>query len=240
MSNKSGRAAREEREKNILLKHKYENRITTVRFGKESLDVSDWGNALSRWTDYLKTIAEAKKAKDIYSLRIQHFDPKRELTEMLMISHLYFEMARMYDAHPKFHEESRKCLDQFVHFSANQPYQVVNSELMRKWLKKSAFKNEAVFRQAYQQIFVQSRKCYIVTFCFGEEDIVTKDCRLFKDWLLERSWGLSVVETYYRHSSIFVPRLENSTGARLISRIIVRPILLIFSKLILPRILKSC
>ncbi len=238
MSNKTGRAAREERERNLVLKHKYENRITTVRFGKESLDVSDWGNALARWTDYLKTLSEAKRAKDIYSLRIQHFDQKKELTEMLMISHLYFEMARMYDAHPKFHEESRKCLDQFVHFSANQPYQVVNSELMRKWLKKASFKNEAAFRLAYQQIFIQSKKCYVVTFCYGENDVVTHEFRQLKDWLLERHWGMKIVETYYRHSSIVVPKYEHHFAARYFSRLIIKPALLLFSKLVLPLIIK--
>lgn len=238
MAHKTGRAAREEREKNLRLKHKYENRITTVRFGKESLDISDWGNALSKWTDYMKTVAEAKKVKDIYSLRITHFDPKKEITEMLMISHLYFEMARMYDAHEKFHEESKKCLDQFVHFSANQPYQVVNSELVRKWLKKAAFKNPESFRVAYQQIFVQSKKCYVVTFCYGETDLVTQQYRVLKDRLLDYELGRKFVEIYYRHSSVLVPRYQNSPAAHLIARLFVKPVLLLFSKVILPRILK--
>lgn len=238
MAHKTGRAAREERERNLILKHKYENRITTVRFGKESLDISDWGNALAKWTEYMKTVAEAKKVKDIYSLRITHFDTKRELTEMLMISHLYFEMARMYDAHEKFHDESKKCLDQFVHFSANQPYQVVNSELIRKWLKKSAFKNPEAFRNAYQEIFVQSKKCYVVTFCFGETNDVTAEFREFKDWLLDRNWGQKVVEVYYRHSSQFVARYEKSPVAQQLSRLFIKPALLLFSKVILPLILK--
>jgi hypothetical protein len=238
MAHKTGRAAREEREKNLILKHKYENRITTVRFGKESLDSSDWGNALTKWTDYLKTLAEAKRAKDIYSLRTSHFDPKKEVTEMLMMSHIYFEMARMYDAHEKFHAESQKCLDQFVHFSANQPYQVVNSELIRKWLKKTAFKNPEAFRVAYQQIFVQSKKCYMVTFCFGDLSPVTVEFRAFKDWLLERSWGQNLVGFYYRHSSVLVPKWENNPIVHLFSTVLLKPALLLFSKVILPLILK--
>lgn len=237
MSHKTGRAAREERERNLILKHKYENRITTVRFGKESLDMSDWGNALSKWTEYMKTIAEAKRVKDIYSLRTSHFDPKKEITEMLMISHLYFEMARMYDAHEKFHEESKKCLEQFVHFSANQPYQVVNSELVRKWLKKSTFKNPMAFRLAYQQIFVQSKKCYIVTFCYGETDKMTADYREFKDWLLDRRWGQQLVQVYYRYSSEIVPRMEQRPSAHLAAKLFIKPVLVLFSKTVLRFIL---
>src|SRR5688500_8225661 len=122
---KSGRAAREEREKRHLLKHKFENRITTARFGNESREIKDFAGAVRKFTDYLQVISEVKGAQDIFGIKPQHFDPKKDVTEMLMISHIYFELAKMYDAVPKFHDESRRCLDQFVLFSVNQPYQVI-------------------------------------------------------------------------------------------------------------------
>ena len=240
MASNTGRKAREEREKNLLIKHKFGNRITTVKFGKESLDVSDYGNALAKFTDYLKTLAEVKKVKDIYSLRTTHFDPKKDITEMLMISHLYFEMARMYDAVPKFHAESQKCLEQFVHFSANQPYQIVNSEMIRKWLKKSVFKNTEAFRAAHQQIFVQSKKCYVVTFCMGNDHPVTEQCREFKDWLLNYSLGRELVRFYYHYSSRAVVRWEKNPLAHSIGQIVVKPGLVLFSKTVLRFILPRC
>jgi hypothetical protein len=157
---KQKKVTRDEREKILRLKHKYENRITVAKHGKECLDAGDYGNALKKFIDYFLILVELKEVKDIYELKVHMFDPKKDLTELLMISHIFFEMARMYDAVPKFQEDSKKCLDQFVHFSANQPFQVVNSEMVRKYLKKSVFKNPEVFRSAYQQIFVQSKKCY--------------------------------------------------------------------------------
>ena len=117
---KSGKATREDRERIIKLKHKYENRITVARFGKESLDSGDYGNALRKFVDYLNIIAEVKQVKDIYEIRVQHFDSKKEVTEMLMISHIFFEMARLYDAAPRFKDDAQKCLNLFVSFSANQ------------------------------------------------------------------------------------------------------------------------
>jgi hypothetical protein len=236
----TGRAAREDREKRLILKHRFENRITVAKYGKESMDAGDYGNALKKFMEYFSVLAEVKGVKDMYSLRLNHFDPKKELTEMLMISHVYFEMARMYDAVPKFHDECRKCLGQFVHFSANQPYQVVNSEMVRKHLKKSKFKNPDEFRGAYQQIFVQSKKCYVVTFCYGDTHPVTQDYRLFKDWLLDHESGRELVRLYYKFSSVAVSRWESNPIARAAGHVLIKPLLLLFSKVILPAIIKKC
>lgn len=230
---RTGKAAREERERMLILKHKFDNRITTAKFGKQSFDINDYAGAIKKFSDYLMVMAEVKKARDIYSLTPEKFDQKKEITEMMMISHIYLEMARMYDAIPKFHEESKKCLDQFVRFSANQPYQVVNSELIRKHLKKSRFKNQEVFRSAYQQIFVQSKKCYVVTFCFGENHPLTQEFRAFKDQLLETRWGQELVRTYYLHSSTLVARHEHNAIARFFGKWIISPLLVLFSKTLL-------
>jgi hypothetical protein len=232
------RQQREERERKIILKHKYNNRITLVRFAKQYLDAKEYAQALKNFLDYLNTICEVKEINGIYSLHPKHFNPSRELTEMLMISHIFFELARLYDAIPKFHADCKQCLELFVLFSANQPYQMVNSEMIRKHLKKSQFKQPDEFRNAYQQIFVQSRKCYVVTFCFGDTHSVTHQCREFKAWLLQQAWGPGLVRLYYQYSSQAVDRWGQSFWAHCISRWLMRPVLLLFSKAILPLILK--
>ncbi|MFP5385050.1 MAG: hypothetical protein ACLGHN_03170 [Bacteriovoracia bacterium] len=238
MAQVKGKEAREEREKMLVLKHKFENRITIAKFGKESLDAGDYSTALQKFVEYMQIMADVKKTKDIYGIKPGHFDPKKEITEMLMISHLYFEMARIYDAVPKFADDSKKCLEQFVLFSANQPYQVVNSEMIRKHLKKSVFKNADVFRSAYEQIYVQSKKCYVVTFCFGDDHPVTHECRDFKDWLLERSAGREIVRIYYKFSSDIVPSWESNRFMHGFAAIVFKPLLLLFSKTLLRLILK--
>ena len=240
VSSKSGKATREERERIIRLKHKYENRITIARFGKEALDLGDYGNALRKFVDYMNIIAEVKQVKDIYEIQVQHFDSKKEVTEMLMISHIFFEMARIYDAAPRFKDDAQKCLNLFVSFSANQPYQVVNSEMIRKYLKKSVFKNPEMFRSAHQQIYVQSKKCYVVTFCYGNEHIITRNCREFKDWLLDYPTGQEIVRLYYKASSIAVPACERYIWLGQVSRFILRPLVLLFSKVVLTAIIKRC
>lgn len=237
---KSSKEAREEREKALILQHKFENRITTTRFGKESFDDGNYAGALQKYTDYMETMAEAKQVKDFYALKVSDFDPKKDITEMLMISHLFFEMARIYDAVPKYQENAQKCLNQFVHFSVNQPYQVVNSELIRKFIKKSTFKNPGAFQASYQQIYVQSKKCYVVTFCYGNDHKLTAQFREFKDWLLNYKTGQEMVRLYYKFSSTAVVKWEKSPLMHLVAKIFIRPTLALFSKTLLRLILPKC
>lgn len=240
MASRNSKEAREERERKLVLQHKFENRITTTRFGKESFDVKDYSKAIGKYKEYMEIMAESKKAPDIYSIKVSDFDPKKDVTEMLMISHLYFEMARIYDAVPKFQDDAKKCLSQFVHFSANQPYQVVNSELIRKYIKKSIFKNPVMFQEAYQQIYVQSKKCYVVTFCYGPQHDVTQDYRKLKDWMLDYKLGQELVRLYYCYSSKAVLRWQRNPFMHLMGRFFIRPVLHLFSKTLLRLILPKC
>ena len=235
---KSGKQAREEREKMLILKHKFENRITITKIGKQALDAGDYSTALQKFVEYMQIMADIKKVNNVYALRPGHFNPGKDVTEMLMISHVYFEMARIYDAVPKFAEESKKCLEQFVIFSANQPFQVVNSEMIRKHLKKSVFKNADVFRWAYEQIYVQSKKCYIVTFCYGESHPVTRDYRKFKDFLLEGHYGRELIRIYYKLSSEIVPKWKGNPLMHALATVFIKPTLLLFSKTLLRLIIK--
>ena len=229
-----------DRERMLVLKHKFEHRITIAKYGKESMKNGNYTNAISKYIEYLQVMADVKRLSDFYQLTPHHFDQKRDLTEMLMISHIFLEMARIYDAIPKFAEEAQRCLNQFVAFSINQPYQVVNSEMVRKTLKRSNFKNPDMFRNSYQQIYVQSKKCYIVTFCFGNEHQVTADCRKFKDWLLTFGLGQDLVRHYYNLSSRIIPFCEQNLFLRKFTISFTKPALLLFSKTLLPVIIKKC
>lgn len=229
---------RPENERSIVLNHRFEHRITVARFGKESMDAGNYANALLKYNEYFRIMADVKQVKDAYSLTPKNFDPKKDLSEMLMMSHLYFEMARIYDASPRFTEEAKKCVDQFVLFSIDQPYQVINSELARKSLRKRSFKNPKFFRDAYEQIFVKSKRCYIVTFCYGDTHPITNQYRQLKDLLLEYKAGQELVRIYYSYSSRAVETWKGNFFMKVFAKIIIRPILLLFSKTLLPLIIR--
>ncbi len=237
---RNGKVAREERERLIMLNQKYEQRISIAKIGKAALNNRDYSTAISRFVEYMKIMADVKEVGDYLELRPTHFDPKKEVTEMLMMSHVYFEMARIYDGSPKFAQEAQKCLSQFVAFTANQPYQIVNSEMLRKYLKRTAFKNAEMFQSAHKQIYVESKKCYVVTFCYGDTHPVTNDFRLLKDWLLDFRLGQNLVRCYYLYSSKAVERWEHHRGIKLFSVLVLKPTLLFLSKTILRVIMRKC
>jgi hypothetical protein len=93
--------SREERERILRLQQKYSSRINLVRFAKDCMNRGDHGNAIRKYLDYLNIMAEVSNVKDVYSLKVSHFDKKKDVTEMLMVSNIYFELARLYDAIPK-------------------------------------------------------------------------------------------------------------------------------------------
>jgi hypothetical protein len=206
---KKVRDALKEREHIAILKHKYNTRITNVKFGKRAFSEGDFLTAIKRYTEYLEVVSEIKKVPSIYELHPGNFDHAKDITEMLMISNLYFELAKVYDATGKFQLELSKCLDQFVLFSINQPFQVVNSEMCRKHLRKFKFKNNDPFFKAYQQIFVKSRKCYVATHCFGEDHPHTETLRKFRGVLIQNYCGHAFIRSYYLYSPGFVRWLDS-------------------------------
>ncbi|MFA5584183.1 MAG: hypothetical protein WDA09_08205 [Bacteriovoracaceae bacterium] len=230
--------AKEKREHDAALLHKYRNRITITRLGKTAFDNGEYALALNRYKDYLQTVAEFKEAEDMYSIRLSHFDPEKDLTEMMMISQIYLELSRIFDAIPKYKDEVRKCLEQFLHFTINQPYQVINSELLRKQIKRNRFKNYDLYLDHYQQIAIQSKKCYIVTFSLGTDHPVTHHYREFKEWLLLYNWGQHLVRIYYLYSSTLVDKWKDHPGMHFIGKYFFAPLLTLFSKTILSRIIK--
>ena len=235
---------KEKQDPSLVLAHRYKHRITVAKQGKMAMNAHDYSTALSRYLEYVRILSDYRSLNDHYELRPTHFDQTKEARELLLMSHIYFEMARVYDSSPRFKQQTQKCLDQFVRFTLNQPYQAINSELLRKFMRKTAFKNPELFRAAYEKIFVQSKKCYIVTFCFGEEHEVTKQFRKFKSLLLASSLGpsigssigIEIVRLYYLFSSKMVDK--QSPLIRMISQFFIKPILLTFSKTVLRIIIR--
>lgn len=203
---------KEKKKKRLALQSKYTQRITIAKNGREAFLQKDYVTATKKYTEYLGILSELNELEDVYSLKPSMFDPNKDVTELLLISHVYWEMARINEMTPKLQATYKKCLAQFVKFTINQPYQVFNSEMLRKYIKKNKRKSIqlSMLNEAYSQIFVQSRKCYIATFCFGEESKEVIILRKFKNDLLAYSFGRKLVSFYYKNSFKLVTKLEKN------------------------------
>ncbi|MCO4755098.1 MAG: hypothetical protein KC478_11495 [Bacteriovoracaceae bacterium] len=198
--------AKEKAKRKLALQAKYTQRITIAKNGREMFLGKEYVGAARKYAEYLGILAETNELDDIYQLAPSMFDDKRDLTEMLLISHVYWELSRIYEMTPKLQKSYEKSLKQFIRFTINQPYQVLNSEMLRKYIKqnKKVSPQIGALEKAFSQIQVQSKKCYIATHAFGQEHWVTQELRQFKQVLLSTALGLNFVSTYYSLSSRLV------------------------------------
>jgi hypothetical protein len=231
-----------EKQKTLALQKRYDIRITIARQGREAFLVKDYINALKKYNEYLGILAESKEIQDIYNLSPSMFNNKSQVTELLLISHIYWEIARVNEMTPKLSANFQKALSQFIKFTVNQPYQVLNAEMLRKYIKKNAKSSTQIgaLNQAYSQIFVQSKKCYIATMCYGDEHQVTNQLRDFKTHLLNWPFGNILVSLYYKYSSSLCTYLEKNSKIKKQVIFFSKPFLSLFAKFTESGIFKGC
>jgi hypothetical protein len=157
---------------------------------------------------------------------------------MLMISQVYWELTKIYDKTPKLQDDFGKALNQFVLFTINHPYQVVNAEILRRHLKANPSPNLPIFKAAYDKIFIESSKCYIATYAYGEQHWITRCLRNWKSQLNQSKYGLSFIKLYYYCSSRLVQTCEKNHIYQTFFTTIFRPILFCFAKFLNKFILK--
>lgn len=222
---------KKEKSKNLhALNKRYQARFTYTRLAREAFKQGDFVTAIKNYNDYLKTMGDIHD-QDPLALSPEIFDPQKDVSEMLLVSHIYWELAKIYDMTPKLQGEFAKALNQFIVFTINQPFQVVNAEILRKHLKQPGITNYAEFRAAYDKIFVESDKCFISTLCFGNDHQVTNDLRLIKHFLEKNKYGILLISLYYRNSSRLVRLAEHNQKIHSFIRTIFYLPLIISSKI---------
>lgn len=232
---------KEEAKRKIFVQKKYLQRITIAKQGREAFTQKDYMAAAQKYHEYLGILSEINEIEEgIYSLSPTMFDAKKDVTEMLLISHVYWEIARINEMTPKLQSNFQKSLNQFVKFTINQPYQVLNAEMLRKYINKhkKTSKQILLLNEAYQQIFVQSSKCFIATMCYGETHSNTLIFRKFKLLLNKSPIGLKLIEIYYRYSPFLVELCQRNHSLRRLTLSLVKPPLSLLAKALRYSILK--
>lgn len=230
------KAENEELNNKIQLQKRYSHRITIAKAGREAFLEKKYVHASKHYHEYLTILAERYQKANYYQLGPELFDPEKEMTEMLLVSQVFWDMSRIYEMTPKLSQAFHKCLNQFVRFTINQQYQVLNAEMLRKYIKKNKKRSTQIssLEKAYSQIFIESKKCFIATHSLGETHPVTGELRLFKQKLQTRSCGPKLIEIYYRISSPLVEFLNKKPLFSRIFKAFTAPFLIAFSKLIKP------
>jgi len=218
----------ESNEKTRYILQRYQDRLKVLRLGKEYAQKDDIPNAVKAYIKYLQALADYYGVEE-KNLKPGVFQGQNSVVEILMISQVYWDLSKSYDRAPKLTGECQRCLNQFILFSVGFKFQYLNSEILRKYIKRRVAHNPKLFEDAYKQMRDESKKCYIATHCFSENHHVVLSLRQFKDKISKFHAGELFIDLYYYCSIRMIKKLGRYPKINSVFIFILKPILFIFS-----------
>lgn len=230
MAKKQIKDLRDEKKKEQI-KELYRTRLNHLKRAQALVREDKMAQAVESYTKYLGVLAlYFDITEDKLSPTL--FDPEKDLTELLLISHAYWDLAKAFDRSPNLQRDCLRCLDQFVKFSIGFKYQHVNAQIVRKFNNKKQAHNPKAFELAYQKIQINSKKCYIATSCFGEDHPNTELLRKFKQKISQSEVGRDFIDLYYGISPTLVSVSNYNRMTKAIESLTLKPLLHGISKVI--------
>jgi hypothetical protein len=183
-----------ERERTAKL---FVKRMEYARSGASAFKQGNLKEALHNYFGYIEIL---EKAKDVGrdELQPKHFDPKKDVAELLLLTGVYWDLSKVHDlGGKKAFDRFRFYLDRFVMFSRGMPFQHVSAELIRKFLVNGSPKNRKEFKAAHLQL--GGGKCFLATAVeeYLPERSLPQLRRFRDDRLMASRAGRSFVRLYY-------------------------------------------
>jgi hypothetical protein len=179
------------------------HRLELVRGGLDKLQLRQMNEAIQSFHMYIDVLEKWKAVKR-GTLNPGMFDKKLDAPEMLLISGVFWELAKVYDKSKtnkkaKNYGIHKEYLRKFVDFSLGMPYEALCSEMVRKYVKAGKAKHEGDFSLAYRW-FKGGKRCFIAS---AVEDVLDPRTipalQVFRDHRLKTNWaGRKFVAWYYR------------------------------------------
>lgn len=174
-------------------------RIDIARAGVLAYQKHRVGDAAKSFHSYIRILEELKGCRE-GGLIPTMFDFKKDLQELLLISGVFWDLAKMYDRtqNAQGQKDFHHFLHKYVIFAKNMPYQVLCAETMRKFLNTDKPIHKKEFKAAYAEL--GGGKCFVASSLVDViEPGVIEALREYRDTQLVRTWGGRVfVRTYYR------------------------------------------
>jgi hypothetical protein len=195
---------REEQRRELLRKR--------IEIAKDGVRLSQEGRvieSIKRYQQYILILEMWKKCgRD--GLRIELFDRTKDLYEIVLLSGIYWDMAKLYDqAKTKSQREELKLsLDKYVNLSKGMPFQALSGEAIRRYLGSGRCRHRPEFKAAY--VALTGERCFIATALIDVTDPATiPRLRAFRDLRLRRfKAGRAFIKAYYAHSRKCVPIVD--------------------------------
>jgi len=177
-------------------------RIQLAQAGVHAYQAHKMAEAVKNFQAYI-TILEDWKGVAEGRLMPSNFDVKTDVAELLLISGVYWDMAKHYDRtkSPDKVRQFRHYLEKYIIFSKNMPFQHVCLETMRKYVYNDKPIHRQDFIDAFKAMGGKSSPCFVATALADECDPLTLPrLRAFRDTrLARRAAGRAFIKWYYRN-----------------------------------------
>ena len=185
----------------------YQKRFKQLHIGQECYKKGDFAKTIEHYSNYLSILAQFFDTEES-KLKPEFFNQKKDLGELLLLSNVYWNLAKIYDKNPKFQHQSVRCLEQFLKFTKGYKHQHSNARMLRNYINSNRPKNKKNFKQIYEKMEMGSRSCFIATYCFGYDATVTRQLRMLKEDISGNFLGDVGIEFYYKHAPGFISFFE--------------------------------
>jgi len=173
-----------------------------IEIAKDGVRLAAQGNlidSMKKYQQYLLILEMWKKCgRD--GLTPDMFDKQRDVYEMVLISGIYWDLAKLYDRAKSVDQrnEMNSALKKNAIFSKGFPYQPLSAETLRRYLGSGKCKHKVEFKKAYQTL--SGDKCFIATSLVDVcEPATLPRLREFRDRrLMATRPGRAFVRIYYR------------------------------------------
>ncbi|MCH2533196.1 MAG: hypothetical protein MK008_02005 [Bdellovibrionales bacterium] len=201
------RMEEEAKQKNRVMLWK--SRVNLVKRGRQLMTQKAFAEAAISYEKYLRVLEMIYEVeKDQLSPDI--FSKSSRSKELTVIVSVYWDLVRIYDAHPRYSDNFKKSLGkltQFAGYSAIYPDIVKKAEIFSRKAK-----NAGPIRQFIKKSRKSSGRCFIATAVYGSSfhpQVI--QLRLFRDYVLnQHALGRKFIAFYYLKSPKWADRLNNT------------------------------
>jgi hypothetical protein len=186
-------------------------RIDLAQAGVKAYEGHKIAEAVKNFHTYLRILEDWKGVAD-GGLLPSHFDKKADVAELLLISGVYWDLAKLYDrtSSPDKVKDFHRYMEKYIMFAKGMPFQAVCGETLRKYIaaNKPIHMNE--FKRAYKML--GKPQCFIATSLLEVSDSQTlPTLRAWRDQSLRKSKiGRGSIALYYRFSPRLAKRLDGA------------------------------
>ena len=177
-------------------------RLQLASAGVHAYEEGKISEAVRNFHSYLHILEDWKGVRE-GKLTPAHFDVKTDVSELLLISGVYWDLAKLYDRTKSAgkQREFYEYLEKYIAFTKGMPFQHVGLETLRKYIANDKALHMSDFKNAYRVMGGKPSPCFVATSLADVCDERTLPrLRTFRDLKLRRSGpGRAFIAWYYRN-----------------------------------------